>query len=84
MEKVLKRYGVNHRLETPYHPQISGKVVITNRGIKRILERTVGINRKEWPEKLDDALWAFRTAYKTPIGTTPFKLVYGNACHFPV
>ncbi|GKB14634.1 putative reverse transcriptase domain-containing protein [Tanacetum coccineum] len=35
-------------------------------------------------DKLDDALWAFRTAYKTPIGCTPYKLVYGKACHLPI
>ncbi|GJT51729.1 hypothetical protein Tco_0977886 [Tanacetum coccineum] len=34
--------------------------------------------------KLDDALWAFRTAYKTPIGCTTYKLVYGKACHLPI
>ncbi|XP_076951090.1 uncharacterized protein LOC143624262 [Bidens hawaiensis] len=59
-------------------------VVVTNRGIKRILEKTVTQNRKDWSEKLDDALWAFRTAYKTPIDMTPFKLVYWKACHLPV
>ncbi|GKB95082.1 reverse transcriptase domain-containing protein [Tanacetum coccineum] len=52
---------------------MSGQVEVTNRGLKRILERTVGENRASWSDKLDDALWAFRTAYKTPIGCTPYK-----------
>ncbi|GJS78570.1 reverse transcriptase domain-containing protein [Tanacetum coccineum] len=52
--------------------------------IKRILERSIGYNLKNWSEKLDDTLWAFRTAYKTPIGCTPFRFVYGKACHLPV
>ncbi|GJV93627.1 reverse transcriptase domain-containing protein [Tanacetum coccineum] len=81
---VMSKYGVTHRLSTPYHPQTSGQVEVTNRGLKRILERTVGENRASWSDKLDDALWAFRTAYKTPIGCTPYKLVYGKACHLPV
>ncbi|GJX60571.1 reverse transcriptase domain-containing protein [Tanacetum coccineum] len=59
-------------------------VEVSNRGLKRILERTVGENRASWSDKLDDALWAFRTAYKTPIGCTPYKLVYGKACHLPI
>ncbi|GJU95189.1 reverse transcriptase domain-containing protein [Tanacetum coccineum] len=82
--RVMSKYGVTHRLLTPYHPQTSGQVEVTNRGLKRILERTVGENRASWSDKLDDALWAFRTAYKTPIGCTPYKLVYGKACHLPV
>nr|GEZ58601.1 hypothetical protein [Tanacetum cinerariifolium] len=45
---------------------------------------TGGENRASWSDKLDDALWAFRTANKTPIGCTPYKLVYGKACHLPV
>ncbi|GJR18717.1 reverse transcriptase domain-containing protein [Tanacetum coccineum] len=81
---VMSKYGVTHRLSTPYHPQTSGQVEVTNRGLKRILERTIGENRASWSDKLDDALWAFRTAYKTPIGCTPYKLVYGKACHLPV
>ncbi|KAI3695107.1 hypothetical protein L1987_78095 [Smallanthus sonchifolius] len=84
LENALSRYDVHHRFTIPYHPQMSGKVEVTNRGIKRILEKTVGHNRKDWSEKLDGALWAFRTAYKTPIGTTPFKLVYWKAYHLPV
>ncbi|GKD42988.1 reverse transcriptase domain-containing protein [Tanacetum coccineum] len=47
-------------------------------------ERTVGENRASWSDKLEDALWAFRTAFKTPIGCTPYKLVYGKACHLPI
>nr|GEW34067.1 reverse transcriptase domain-containing protein [Tanacetum cinerariifolium] len=83
-EKVMRKYGVTHRLSTAYHPQTSGQVEVTNHGLKRILERTIGQNRASWSDKLDDALWAFRTAYKTPIGCTPYKLVYGKACHLPI
>nr|GEY52149.1 hypothetical protein [Tanacetum cinerariifolium] len=65
--KVMLKFGVTHRLATPYHPQTSGQVEVSNRGLKCILERTVGENHASWSDKLDDALWAFRTAYKTPI-----------------
>ncbi|GKA74682.1 reverse transcriptase domain-containing protein [Tanacetum coccineum] len=82
--KVMFKYGVNHRLSTAYHPQTSGQVEVSNYGLKRILERTIGENRASWSDKLDDALWAFRTAYKTPIECTPYKLVYGKACHLPI
>nr|GEV67770.1 hypothetical protein [Tanacetum cinerariifolium] len=57
---------------------------VSNRGLKRILERTMGKNRTSWSDKLDDALWAFRTAFKTPIGCTPYKLVYRKACHLSI
>ncbi|GJW12399.1 reverse transcriptase domain-containing protein [Tanacetum coccineum] len=82
--KVMLKHGVTHRLSTAYHPQTSGQVEVLNRGLQRILERTVGENRASWSDKLDDALWAFRTAFKTPIGCTPYKLVYGKACHLPI
>nr|GEU96497.1 hypothetical protein [Tanacetum cinerariifolium] len=79
--KVISKYGVTHHLSTAYHPQTSGQVEVSNRVLKRILERTVRENRASWSEKLDDGLWAFRTAYKTPIGCTPYKLVYGKSCN---
>nr|GFB32178.1 reverse transcriptase domain-containing protein [Tanacetum cinerariifolium] len=73
--------GVTHRLSTAYHPQTSGQVEVTNRGLKRILERTLGENHASWSDKLEDALWAFRTAFKTSVGCYPYRLVYGKACH---
>nr|GEZ84968.1 reverse transcriptase domain-containing protein [Tanacetum cinerariifolium] len=82
--KVMSKYGVTHRLATAYHPQTTGQVEVSNQGLKRILERTVGEKRASWSEKLDDALWDFRTAYKTPIGCTLYKLVYGKSCHLPI
>nr|GEZ36411.1 reverse transcriptase domain-containing protein [Tanacetum cinerariifolium] len=82
--RVMLKYGVTHRLSTAYHPQTSGQVEVTNRGLKRILERTVGENRALWSDKLKDALWAFRTAFKTPIGCTPYRLVYGKSRHLPL
>nr|GEY47605.1 reverse transcriptase domain-containing protein [Tanacetum cinerariifolium] len=75
---------VTHHLATAYHPQTSGQVEASNQGLKRILKRTVGENCASSSEKLKDALWAFKTAYKTPIRCTPYTLVYGKSCHLPI
>ncbi|GKC78951.1 reverse transcriptase domain-containing protein [Tanacetum coccineum] len=79
--KVMSKYGVTHRLATAYHPQTSGQFEVSNRGLNRILKRTVGENHASWSDRLDDALWAFRIAYMTPIGCTPYKLVYGKSSY---
>nr|GEX53957.1 hypothetical protein [Tanacetum cinerariifolium] len=55
-EKVMFKYGVTHRLATAYHPQTSGQVEVSNRGLKRIFERSVGENCASWSDKLDDTL----------------------------
>ena len=81
---LLKKYGVRHKVSTPYHPQTSGQAEISNRQIKAILEKTVNLSRKDWSQKLDDALWAYRTAYKAPLGMSPYRIVYGKGCHLPV
>nr|GFB62142.1 reverse transcriptase domain-containing protein [Tanacetum cinerariifolium] len=82
--RVMAKYGVTHCLSTTYHPQTSGQVEVINRGLKRILERTVGENHASWSDKLEYDLWAFRTAFKTSVGCTPYCLVYGKACHLPL
>nr|GFB39117.1 reverse transcriptase domain-containing protein [Tanacetum cinerariifolium] len=80
----MSKYGVTHHLSTAYHPQTSGQVEVTNRGLKQILKRVVGENRALWSDNLEDALWAFRSAFKTSVGCTPYRLVYGKACHLPL
>ncbi|CAM8877464.1 unnamed protein product [Rhodiola kirilowii] len=84
MAATMKQYHVHHRTSTAYHLQMNGQTEISNREIKGILEKMVKPTRKDWSQRLDDALLAYRTAYKTPIGTSPFRLVYGKACHLPV
>ncbi|XP_072077952.1 uncharacterized protein [Arachis hypogaea] len=84
MEGLMKKYGIMHKVAMAFYPQINGQAEVSNREIKRILERIVKPNRKDWSAKLTDALWAYQMAYKMPIGMSPFLLVYGKASHLPV
>ena len=83
-QNFLAKYGVNHKVGTPYHPRTSGQVELANREIKTILMKAVNSNRKEWSLKLLDSLWAYRTPFKNILGMLPYHLVYGKACHLHV
>src|ERR671939_95645 len=80
----LKELGAKHNIATPYHPQTSGQAETSNKQIKNILQKMINDIGKGWKNKLPDALWAYRTAYKTPIGMSPFQLVYRKSCHLLV
>ena len=74
----LRKLGAKHNIAIPYHPQTSGQTETSNKQIKNIMQKTINEMGKGWKSKLPDALWAYRTAYKTPIRMSPFQLVYGK------
>jgi transposase InsO family protein len=83
-KKCLSKLGIEHRVSTTYHPQTNGQAEASNMQLKRILNKTIEKKGKDWSKKLDKALWAYRTTFKTLIGMTPYQFVYGKSCHLPV
>ena len=83
-EKLMSRYGIKHIMSLAYHPQTNGQAEISNREIKKILEKTISSSIRDWSLKLDDAFWVYRIAYKTPIRMSPYRIVFGKPYHLPL
>jgi transposase InsO family protein len=83
-QRYFSRHGIHHNVATPYHPQTSGQAEISNKQIKNILQKMVNEMGIGWNDRLPDALWAYKTAYKTPIEMSPYQLVYGKTYHLPI
>jgi transposase InsO family protein len=83
-QKYLSNLGIHHNIATLYHPQTSGQIETSNKQIKNILQKIVDEMGAAWKDRLPEALWAYRIAYKTPIGMSPYQLVYGKTYHLPV
>lgn len=75
---------MKHKIATPYHPQTSGQVEVSNKKIKKILEKTASASRKYWETKLDDALWTYKDSLKTPTSMSPYQLVHGKESYLPL
>ena len=84
IEKLMQKYGVKHRVTTPYHPQANGQVESTNKVLENILTKAVESHRRDWAQKLPEALWAYRTTWQNTTGFSPFELVYGKSPLFPL
>ena len=75
---------MTHKVTSPYHPQTNGQAEVSSKELKKILVKIVASTRKDWSIKLDDVLWAYKIEFKTPVGLSPFQMVYGKSCHLPV
>lgn len=81
---LTEKYKIKHRKSTPYHPQANGQVESTNKVLENIMTKTVQLNRRDWYEKLKDALWAYRITWKNTTGFSPYQLVYGKEALLPI
>ena len=84
IRELTSHYAVVHKKSTPYYPQANGLAESTNKTLQTILKKIVNENRTDWDDKLHNALWAYRTTFKTSIGSTPFRLAFGLEAVMPI
>ncbi|XP_059070810.1 uncharacterized protein LOC131860414 [Cryptomeria japonica] len=81
---LVNEYNIRHRKSTPYHPQVNGLVEVTNRELEAILTNAVALHKKDWSNRLPEAIWAYITTWKTTTGFTNFEMMYEKLAMMPI
>ena len=81
---LMKQYNIRHRKSSPYHPQANGQVEVTNRELENILTKIVHLHHRDWTNRLQEVVWAYKTTWNTTTGFTPFELLYGKVAMLPI
>eukprot|EP00253_Pinus_taeda_P036071 PITA_36071 len=84
MKKLMEECKIKHIKSTSYHPQENGQVESINKVIESIITKTVHLHRRDWAERLPEALWAYRTTWRNTTGHSPYELVYGKEVLLPI
>lgn len=81
---TLENYHIQHKITSPYHPQANGQVESTNKVIEAILTKTIMSHKHDWATRLPEALWAYKTTWRSTTGYSPYQLVFGKEPIFPI
>lgn len=84
VEGLVEEYNIKHRKSTPDHPQANGQVESTNKVIEGILTKIVHLHRRDWAERLPEALLAYTTTWRNTTRHTPYEIFYGKQVLFPI
>ncbi|XP_058080628.1 uncharacterized protein LOC131228778 [Magnolia sinica] len=84
MKKLCQKFGIHLSFSTPYYPLVNGLAEAFNKMIVKILKKTVTGNKRDRDEKLQEALWAYRTTHRSATTTTLYSLVYGIEPVIPI
>lgn len=82
--ELMKNYMIHHGTSSPYHPKDNDLEDITNRELELILTKTIVIHKQDQVTKLPEAIWAYKTTWKSTNGFTPFELIYGKPTSMPI
>ena len=81
---LTMHYAVVHKKSTPYYPQANVLAESTNKILQTILKKIVNENHTDWDDKLQSAVWAYRTTFKPNIQFTPFRMAFGLKAVMPI